>query len=259
MGLETDNGKTISVVLDELRASGYRVAYRLYNSGRLLPQKRKRVYIVAIRSDLQEACAAFRFPWLPDLHRCVGEVLEAAPAEEESLRMTQERWQKIRSSRAFRETPGDILGPLDALAAPLVSSYGKGSCGQYARYTQLIAGATLDEIPRRFSRRECARLQGFPEEFTSRACDGPRAWYRLIGNAVSPPVVSAIAGALLCALQHPGRESRLPGTGCALWLATNAAAPEVRETLYQKQVSVSPGREATVEELLRELGYHTIT
>ncbi|CAE8593715.1 unnamed protein product, partial [Polarella glacialis] len=63
--LETDEGRALQAVLDELRASGYRVAYRVYNSQSLLPQKRKRVYIVCIRSDLQAACDSFRFPWLP--------------------------------------------------------------------------------------------------------------------------------------------------------------------------------------------------
>merc|ERR1719215_1779504 len=98
----------MNVVLDELRASGYRVGYRLYNSQRLLPQKRKRVYIVAIRSDLPEACSAFRFPWVPELHRCVGETLEPSP-DKTGLYMEEDRWRRIRESRAFREAPGDIL------------------------------------------------------------------------------------------------------------------------------------------------------
>jgi hypothetical protein len=82
----------------------------------------------------------------------------------------------------------------------------------------------LSDRPRLFSPRECARLQGFPETFDmedvrcTRILNSPcvangchlrlqipmPASYRLLGNAVSPPVVAIMAGSLLCALFHRG-------------------------------------------------------
>jgi DNA (cytosine-5)-methyltransferase 1 len=44
---------------------------------------------------------------------------------------------------------------------------------------------------RRITPRECARLQGFPESFQIHASDN--AAYKQFGNAVSVPVVKAIA------------------------------------------------------------------
>jgi len=61
-------------------------------------------------------------------------------------------------------------------------------------------GLTLRRNPRWLSLRETARLQGFPE-WLEITCGG-HAWYRLIGNAVSPPIVCAIAGSMLCAINH---------------------------------------------------------
>ena len=52
---------------------------------------------------------------------------------------------------------------------------------------------------RPFSLRECARLQGFPDSFTFTTDNSPKALaagYRLVGNAVSPPVGRAFALAI---------------------------------------------------------------
>ena len=56
--------------------------------------------------------------------------------------------------------------------------------------------------PRFFTPRECARLQGFPEAFQiARAHEDPNGPHAaLFGNAVSPPVVAAVAGAMLDSL-----------------------------------------------------------
>lgn len=244
--LETDEGRALEAVLGELRASGYRVAHRLYNSSTLLPQKRKRI-IVAIRADLEATCESFRFPWLPELGRHVREALEdpVPPEELEGLLLPEKRWARLRASAPFGSDAGfraDVFGSLDAAASPLVSSYGKGgSIGQFARYTQLLSMCDGDnDRPRRFSCRECARLQGFPEEFSYASCAGPKSWYRLIGNAVSPPLVCALAGAALCALRHPGRGCRAPGTGAALALALRSGCASTLPALLAREVGGPP-------------------
>eukprot|EP00927_Polykrikos_kofoidii_P063431 TRINITY_DN58243_c0_g1_i1.p1 TRINITY_DN58243_c0_g1~~TRINITY_DN58243_c0_g1_i1.p1 ORF type:complete len:610 (+),score=75.26 TRINITY_DN58243_c0_g1_i1:96-1925(+) len=246
--LVTDGGRAMQAVSEELRASGYRIAHRIYNSQSLLPQKRKRVYIVAIRADLSEACESFRFPWLPELDRVLEEILERHLSTDESLQLSEEQWLKLRQSQAFKESPEDVLRPLKMPAAPLVSSYGMGA-GRFVKYTQLVPPVAGDEIltPRRLSCRECARLQGFPESFTYHVCDGPPSWYRAIGNAVSPPIVCAVAGALLCAVQHPRRGCRLPGTAAAVRLALRSG-PQNEVTMAEllSRTVVQPGCNASV-------------
>jgi DNA (cytosine-5)-methyltransferase 1 len=60
---------------------------------------------------------------------------------------------------------------------------------------------------RPFSLRECARLQGFPDDFRIM---GPKvdllSGYRLIGNAVPPPLAAMFAGAVLKAMA--GRQTQ---------------------------------------------------
>ena len=51
-------------------------------------------------------------------------------------------------------------------------------------------GAVTDNIPRRITPRECARLQGFPDSFVLHPED---KWaFRQLGNSVSVPVIKAI-------------------------------------------------------------------
>eukprot|EP01083_Nonionella_stella_P037144 101267_1 len=82
-------------------------------------------------------------------------------------------------------------------AKTIQSSYTKYMVG--SQFVPVSSGNGNDW--RRFSSREAARLQGFPESF--QLCKD-RA-YHMIGNAVSPPVIAMIAAALL---QHIGKAEK---------------------------------------------------
>ena len=60
----------------------------------------------------------------------------------------------------------------------------------------LIDQSDLGRRPRKLTPRECARLQGFPEEFIVDAVSDAQA-YRQFGNSVSVPVVQAVASRML--------------------------------------------------------------
>ena len=56
----------------------------------------------------------------------------------------------------------------------------------------------LSDPPRFFTPRECARLQGFPESFRlPGSTKRDNAFAALFGNAVSAPVITAIAGVMM--------------------------------------------------------------
>ena len=60
----------------------------------------------------------------------------------------------------------------------------------------LISGKNPKCLPRKLTPRECARLQGFPEEFIVDAVSDAQI-YRQFGNSVTVPVVRAIAEKML--------------------------------------------------------------
>lgn len=62
-------------------------------------------------------------------------------------------------------------------------------------------GLVQNGRPRRITPRECARLQGFPDDFALNP-NGINA-YRQLGNSVSVPVISSIFDDLICNLNEP--------------------------------------------------------
>ena len=226
-------GAALRVILSSLSALGYRVSHRLLNARLLVPQSRKRLYIVAIRSDLRAAAEAFRWPRLPDLSRRLEEVLEpedALPAAL-TLTLTDRQWQSVVRSPGYKAHPHYHLARLDDVSATVISNYRNSTAfSQFVPHRERpVAVADLEadcdrdrdkdaaantntpsrsqtesrscaggRNPRWLLPRECARLQGFPEEFVFEC--GHRWSYRLVGNAVCPPVIAAIAGPLLGAI-----------------------------------------------------------
>lgn len=64
-------------------------------------------------------------------------------------------------------------------------------------------GVVQNGIPRRITPRECARLQGFPDDFVLNPKDGFA--YRQLGNSVSVPVISAVFTDLIKSNSWPFR------------------------------------------------------
>jgi DNA (cytosine-5)-methyltransferase 1 len=62
-------------------------------------------------------------------------------------------------------------------------------------------GVVQDGIPRRITPRECARLQGFPDDFALHPNENFA--YRQLGNSVSVPVISAIFRDLILSGEQP--------------------------------------------------------
>ena len=145
----------------------------------------------------------------------VRDVLEpsSAPSVREA-ELTEGQWEKMRSNREGAH-PGGLRSAvldLDAKAPTLISSYRR--TGNYSskyvfeeRDGSRRGGDDEGGLrPRYLTPRECCRIMGFPEDFPVPAAgsEGDQAfahWYRGIGNAVLPPVVTAIGRELLDVLK----------------------------------------------------------
>lgn len=207
--LTLDSGDTLNTILRGIRAIGYCVDYTLLNSATVLAQHRERLYFVCIRADLVERrqdwqpdpvpttsaaepalTSSFKFPWpeLPDLHSTVGDVLEPEEAVPASLSLDEHRWAKISNSSYYAKHPTARVAELGAKAQTVGSSYKRG-WALYSQFVPVPSGGALDSrggrrLPRFFTPREVARLQGFPESFVLDGLDTGRLYHQL-GNAVS--------------------------------------------------------------------------
>lgn len=182
----------------ETAGVGYHVGYQVLNAADYgVPQERKRIFIVGIRADFGEQ---YQFPApthgptsnqpYVDIRNAVAD-LPIWPEGEFYSRefhwyyLSRDRrrdWDEV--SKTIVSNPRHI--PLHPLSPPLLKL-------QHNVWTFVEDGPA-----RRFSYREAARLQGFGTNFVfpDDELASMDMRYKVVGNAVPPPLFAAVANAL---------------------------------------------------------------
>lgn len=180
--LTHDNGNTFKTIYGLLEGVGYDVYYQVLNTKDFgLPQRRKRVFIVAFRDPV-----FFSFPVPPCTPTRVGDLLEKDVGD--SFTLTDRLWAGFQYRKERNKANGKGFGyqsvtPDSAFTATLSAQYWKDG----VQCLILQDGKN----PRRLTPRECFRLQGFPDSFI--IPDSKKQAYKQAGNSVSIPVIRAIA------------------------------------------------------------------
>lgn len=178
-GLLTANKRNaFPLILEEFEKSGYDVSYSVLNSAEYgVPQKRERVIIVGFRKDLN---IKFVFPdtavKAEDLYEPLSSVIESGVDEkyffsERAVAGMMRNREAMNKGRAQ-----DISKPCNTVGAHLAK------VSLNSTDPVLMVGGKY----RRFTPREVARIQSFPEDF--RLVGSESAQYRALGNAI-PPVM----------------------------------------------------------------------
>ena len=185
-----DQGRTFAVIRESIEDLGYDFRYAILDASTLVPQRRKRCYMVCFRKDLK---VDFQFPELSGNPRALESILEKSP--DPSYTISDKLWlgHQYRSARNVKRGTGFTAYTAD-LGKPsntLVARYGKD--GKECLVPQ------GKRNPRFLTPRECARLQGYPEKFVLPVARTPA--YKQFGNSVAVPVVSLIATRVVEALR----------------------------------------------------------
>lgn len=200
--LSHNNGDTFETINNNLIDLGYKVYWKVLEATMFgLPQKRKRVFIVAIRNDIDKE---FVFPTGSLTSKSMKDVMESNV--DANFFISEERYERIHSLKKNGITRYDkfIIGPDDFAHTLLTVDYeanllidktkptGKFYNKQAAFKKAGCKNATIRNKHhlRRLTPRECQRLQGFPEDF-SMPVSNKQAYY-LLGNAVPVSIVAAI-------------------------------------------------------------------
>jgi len=233
--LKVEGGRVMASVLGELAGNGYKAFYRVINARAVLPQQRERLYIVAFRCEegghaahpgeeeqnarLAKAAAAFAWPELKLVPRCVREVLEEG-VDLGEYRLTEHQRAKVMASQDW--AAGRRVARLEGGARTLMASY-KHSYHLYSEFvpvggrdgrgnkeaTEVLPKETerlpeetkelpettegppedAEDLPelRFYTPREAARLMGFPETFRVGESTNRNHWYHQVGLSSSPP------------------------------------------------------------------------
>jgi len=198
---------TLDVMIDAFRnEAGYDVTFEVCNARCLTASSRKRLFFVGLRQceNNDTSTNDFTFPYIPDLRLRARDVLDYYFDIDDDccndnvprrlLHLSPDQLKQLLASKRWR--PADLAWPNTVLET-LVSHYGVSICrGRLSG--QLVP--TNRGTPRRFTPRECLRLMGFPRSYvvpTVQTRLELNEQYQMIGNAVPPPLVAALAGAVL--------------------------------------------------------------
>ena len=178
-----DKGRTFETILDTLKDIGYKsINYKILNSRDFgLPQNRERIFIVGFKKNVD-----FTFPEAPNLKTRLGNILQ----KKVSLKYTisDRLWDGHQRRKLEHAKKGNGFGySLFDRDSPYTSTI---SARYYKDGSEILINQKSMN-PRKITPREAARLQGFPENFKIPVSDAQA--YKQFGNAVSVPVVRAIA------------------------------------------------------------------
>lgn len=189
-----DKGNTIKVILSVLDDLNYYVPdpqiLNGYHFG--LPQNRERIIIVGFNKDyLPENFKEFEYPvGQIDEKVCVGDVLEESVGERFTI--SDKLWEGHQARKRKHKKKGNGFG------FALFNEDSKYTSTISARYYKDGSEALIEQSgknPRMLTPRECARLQGFPDDFIIPVSNAQS--YKQFGNSVCIPVIDAVAVAML--------------------------------------------------------------
>lgn len=193
-----DKGNTLKVVLETLDELGYKVSYEVLNSLDFgVPQKRNRIILMCIRKDvakkLENDGIEYKFP--------TGETLDVEKLNLQSILQKNVPSKYYLSKRILPTIMSHGTGgyysrsEIDLkIARPLTATMAKmhrANQDNYVTDPSEEAKEVGKTQIRRLTPRECARLQGFDENYEIVVSDTQA--YKQFGNAVTVNVAEQIA------------------------------------------------------------------
>lgn len=184
--LSANQKKAFPMIMKEFSDAGYHVQYYLVNASKFgVPQKRERVIIIGFReeSDMNNFMFSHYIPYSSVL----GDVIDENENHNESLFFSEKA---VAGMMAVREKMNK--GRAQDLSQP---------CNTISAHLAKVSLNSTDPVLmvnnryRRFSCREAARIQSFPDSFVLNVVSDIRQ-YKAIGNAVPPVMMWHIANSL---------------------------------------------------------------
>lgn len=180
-----------------------------------VPQNRARIYIVGFDKSAFPAetdfSKLFVWPNSVDAKTCLGDILEKNSKVADKYTISDRLWEGHQRRKREHKEKGNGFGyslfNRDSAYANTISAryYKDGS-------EILIDQSDIGKNPRKLTPRECARLQGFPEEYIVDAVSDVQS-YKQFGNSVCVPVIRLLAKAMTDVIVHAamGQKKKLYG------------------------------------------------
>ena len=189
--MEHDEGRTFLVIFNSLAQFGYSVYYKVMAANEYgnLPQRRKRIYIVAVRDDI--AHRLYQHPEPMELTFHSTDIIHRSERQNDvyyynDTEMFDYLSDKMRDRNAiYRITDTEVRWTKNQMCPTLTANMGT--------YPDRVPVVWDDFGIRKLTLRECLDFQGFPKEFYFPNTITIDDAYKQIGNSVCVPVIYYIA------------------------------------------------------------------
>lgn len=179
-----DKKKTFNVIKETLKELEYNIHFKVLDGKHFVPQHRERIIIVGFRNDIFEQQEKFEFPKMGEANFAIKDILESNVDDKYTL--SDKLWNYLQEYAKKHKAKGNGFGfgltDLNGISRTMSARYYKDGAE--------ILIPQNDKNPRRLTPRECARLQGFPDNFIIPVSDNQA--YKQFGNSVVMPLIQAV-------------------------------------------------------------------
>lgn len=181
-----DRGRTFKIIMESLEELDYEVFYDIIDGQNFVPQHRERILIVGFDRRRYGSDIEFEFDITPKEPKpLIKDILEKNVDEKYTL--SDKLWNYLQDYAAKHKAAGNGFGygiaERNGIARTLSARY-------YKDGSEILI-EQKGKNPRRLTPRECARLQGFPDDFKIVVSDTQA--YRQFGNSVVVPLMENVA------------------------------------------------------------------
>ncbi len=180
-----DKKKTFKVITEILSELGYSLHYKILDGQNYVPQHRERIVIVGFKKSIFKGKETFEFPEPTNKSYVIREILQRKVDPKYTL--SDKLWNYLQEYKKKHKAKGNGFGfgltDLNGISRTMSARYYKDGAE--------ILIPQRGKNPRRLTPRECARLQGFPDNFIIPVSDNQA--YKQFGNSVVSPLFQAVA------------------------------------------------------------------
>ena len=185
-----DKGNTWKVIKSSLEELNYSVYSGVFDGQDFVPQHRERVLIVGFDKE-RYGEVPFEFDYnTPDKKPVLKDIL--FDEYDTKYILTPHLWEYLQNYAAKDKAAGNGFGygmpDLNGISRTLSARY-------YKDGSEILINRGEGEIPRRLTPKECARLQGYPDDFKIVVSDTQA--YKQFGNSVVVPLMSSVASLIV--------------------------------------------------------------
>ena len=197
-----DRGRTFKIIMESLQELEYDVYTAILDGQHFVPQHRERILIVGFNKEHYGLGTPFRFNITPKRPKPVMEDILEKNADEKYT-LSDKLWIYLQNYAAKHKTAGNGFG----YGIADRQGVSRTLSARYYKDGSEILVAQEGKNPRRLTPRECARLQGFPDDFKIVVSDTQA--YKQFGNSVVVPLMADVARLVVSKMKELERETEL--------------------------------------------------